>query len=107
MYKSSDELIDNIFLSYEKILKRLKLQNIKTKSGNEITHMDLRYAITVMEKKHSNCRWKSIRIKSKRHYILYEGYLWLLFVYFQNEKSQIDADIYFFETRISELESFF
>ena len=57
-----------------------------------------------MNKKHPNCRWKSQRIKSKRYYILYEGYLWLLHVYFQNEKAVIDADIYFFETRIGEYE---
>ena len=39
------------------------------------------------------------------YYIVYEGYLWLLHVYFQNEKKQIDADIYFFETRIKEYEN--
>lgn len=27
-----------------------------------------------------------------------------MYVYFQNEKNQIDADIYFFETRIKEYE---
>ena len=42
MKTSSDEFIDNIFLSYDKILKRLKLQNVKTKSGKEVTHKDLR-----------------------------------------------------------------
>ena len=104
MYNDSSEYVDSVFLSYEKILEKFKLQNIRTKSGNEISHMDLRYAVKVMEKKHPTCRWKSQRIKSKRYYILYEGYLWLLHVYFQNEKSVIDADIYFFETRIGEYE---
>lgn len=104
MYYSSEEFTDRIYLSYEKILKRFELLDIKTKSGNTISHMDLRYAIKVMVKKHPTCRWKSKRIKSKRYYILFEGYLWLLHVYFQKEKSLIDADIYFFETRIKEYE---
>ena len=42
MKTSSDEFIDNIFLSYDKILAKLKLQNVKTKSGKEVTHKDLR-----------------------------------------------------------------
>ncbi len=104
MYNSSDEFIDSIFLSYEKILTRLKLLDIKTKMGQEITHHDLRQAVNIMEKKHPNCRWKSVRLKSKRHFVLYEGFLWLVFVYFQTEKSIIDADIYFFENRILEYE---
>lgn len=105
MYKNSEEFTDNIYLSYDKILKRLKLQNIKTKSGKEITHKDLRLAIDIMLKKHPTCRWQSQKIRSKMYYIVYEGYLWLLHVYFQNEKKQIDADIYFFETRIKEYEN--
>ena len=36
---------DEFFLSYNKILKRLKLLNLKTKKGNDITHQDLRYSI--------------------------------------------------------------
>lgn len=95
---------DEFFLSYNKILKRLKLLNLKTKKGNDITHQDLRYAIEVMEKKHPNCRWKSEKIKSKRYYILIEGFYWLIYVYFQNEKKQIDADIDFFLLRIKQYE---
>lgn len=94
--------LDDVFLSYKKILKRLKLLGIKTKKGNEITHKDLRYAIQIMEKKHSSCRWKSEKLKSKRHYILIEGFYWLIYVYFQNEKNQIDADIEFFLLRIKQ-----
>lgn len=47
-----DEL-DNIFMSYEKILRRLKLIGIKTKGGKEISHKDLRYAVSIMLKKTS------------------------------------------------------
>lgn len=96
--------LDKIFLSYDKILERFKIQNIKTKNGNEVTHKDLRYAISIMVKKHPTCRWKSEKIKSKRHYILIEGYYWLMYVYFQKEKKQIDADIDFFEFRIKQYE---
>lgn len=96
---SSDEL-DNVFLSYDKILIRLKYQNVKTKDGNEITHKDLRKAITIMQKKHKKSRWKSEKVKSKNSYILIEGYYWLVYVYFNNEKTLIDADIDFFEERI-------
>ncbi len=95
---------DKIFLSYEKILFRLKTLNIKTKNGKEITHKDLRKAISVMIHKHPSCRWKAEKVRSKYHFILYEGYLWLIYVYFQSEKSQIDADINFFELRIKEYE---
>ena len=77
MKTNSDEFIDNIFLSYNKILAKLKLQNVKTKSGKEVTHKDLRIAINIMVKKHPTCRWQSQKIKSKRYYIIYEGYLWL------------------------------
>lgn len=96
---SSDKL-DEIFLSYDKILFRLNIQKIKTKTGKEITHKDLRYAIQVMQRKHKNCRWKSEKIRSRNSFILIEGYYWLLDVYFNNEKKLIDADIEFFEERI-------
>lgn len=94
--------LDDVFLSYKKILKRLKLLGIKTKNENEITHKDLRYAIQIMEKKHPSCRWKSEKLRSKRYYILIEGFYWLIYVYFQYEKSQIDADIDFFLLRIKQ-----
>ena len=103
MYNSED-LKDKVYLSYDKILKKFELLNIKTKSGKKIESVDLRQAIKIMLKKHPSCRWQSVRIKSKIHFIVYEGYLWLMYVYFQYEKLQIDADIYFFETRIKEYE---
>ena len=96
--------LDNVFLSYKKILKRLKLLNITTKNGNEITQKDLRKAISIMNKKHQSCRWQSEKLRSKRYYILIEGFYWLIYVYFQKEKSQIDADIDFFELRIKQYE---
>jgi hypothetical protein len=37
--------------------------NLKTKKGKDITYQDLRYAIDVMVKKHSTCRWKSIKLR--------------------------------------------
>lgn len=100
----SQNQLDNIFLSYNKILKRLKTNNVTTKNNNEITHKDLRLAVSTMLKKHPNCRWQSDKIKSKRYFILIEGYLWIRYVYFQKEKSLIDADIKFFENRIKEYE---
>ena len=80
--RSSDEFIDNIYLTYDKILLKLKLLGIKTKNGKEITHTDLRQAGLIMLKKHSTCRWRSTKIKSKHYFILYEGFLWLVYVYF-------------------------
>jgi len=95
---------DDIFLSYNKILQRLNLLNKKTKHGKEITHKDLRDAIKIMLKKHPTCRWRSQKYKSKRYYILIEGFYWLISVYFQTEKKQIDADIEFFLNRIKQYE---
>ena len=100
----SDNSLDDVFLSYKKILLRLKMLNVKTKNGNEITHKDLRKAITIMNKKHPNCRWQSQKLKNKRYFILMEGFYWLIYVYFQKEKKQIDADIDFFELRIKQYE---
>lgn len=96
--------MDEVFLSYNKILKRLFLLGKRTKGGKEISHKDLRYAIDIMLKKHPTCRWRSIKIRSKRYYIVIEGFYWLVSVYFQNEKKQIDADIEFFLLRISQYE---
>ena len=98
--QDSETELDKIFLSYNKILKRLNNQGYKTKSGKEIKHKDLCYAIDFMIKKHPYCRWRSEKINSKRYYILIEGYYWLIKVFFQNEKKLIDADINFFEMRI-------
>ncbi len=97
-------LYDKVFLSYDKILELFRINNITTKHGKEITHADLLKAITVIERKHPKCRWKSEKIRSKRHYILIEGYYWLVYVYFQKGKKQIDADIDFFIERIKQYE---
>lgn len=102
MYKDSQSELDKIFMSYNKILLKFKAFNIKTKNGKEITHKDLRKAISVMIKKHPSCRWQSEKIRSRKYYILFEGYLWLMYVYFQSEKNQIDSDIDFFKMRINE-----
>ena len=53
-----------------------------------------------MLEKHPTCRWRSEKIRSRKYFILIEGYYWLLNVYFQKEKALIDADINFFEDRI-------
>lgn len=104
MWTSSDAELDNIFLSYNKILRRFYLLGKTTKNGKEITHADLRKAVDVMLKKHPTCRWRSIKIRSKRYYILIEGFYWLLSVYFQKEKKPIDADVEFFQLRINQYE---
>lgn len=98
--RDSESELDKIFLSYNKILRKLKQQGIKTKNNKEITHKDLRKAIFVMLKKHPTCRWQSDKVNSRRYYILIEGYYWLVNVFFQNEKNLIDADIDFFKMRI-------
>lgn len=102
----SEKELDRIFLSYNKILKKFKLNGIKTKNRNEITHKDLRKAILVMQEKHPSCRWKSNKVKSRKFYILDEGYWWLVEVFFQNDKKLIDADIEFFKNRIKMYEDF-
>ena len=100
----SQKELDNIFLSYNKILKRLNISNITTKNDTEITHKDLRLAISTMLRKHPSCRWRSNKIRSRKYFIIDEGYLWIRYVYFQKEESLIDADIKFFETRIKQYE---
>lgn len=57
-----------------------------------------------MLKKHPTCRWRSEKVRSRKYFVLIEGYYWLLNVYFQKEKSLTDADIDFFENRISQYE---
>lgn len=104
MYRDSEQALESIFVSYNKILKRFKLLGVTTKCGKEITHEDLRKAVGVMLKKHPTCRWRSERLKSKKYFILDEGYVWLLQVYFNKEKSLIDADVEFFEDRIKQYE---
>lgn len=104
MITDSEKELEKIFLSYNKILEKLKLQNIKTKKNKEITHKDLRQAINIMKSKHPKCRWKCKKNNGKRYYVLIEGYYWLIFVYFNNEKKLIDADIDFFTSRIKQYE---
>lgn len=96
--------LDKIYMSYNKILKLFNILNMKIKNGKEITHADLRQAVSIMLKKHPTCRWKTTKYNSRRYIILYEGFLWLRYVYFQNDAKQIDADILFFENRIKEYE---
>lgn len=104
MYRDSEHALESIFVSYNKILKRFKLLGVTTKCGKEITHEDLRKAVNVMLKKHPTCRWRSEKVKSRKYFILDEGYVWLLQVYFQKEKSLTDADVEFFEDRIKQYE---
>ena len=104
MRRDSEQAFDSIFLSYNKILKRFKLIGVTTKCGKEITHGDLRKAVNVMLKKHPTCRWRSEKVKSRKYFILVEGYYWIKFVYFEKEKSLIDADVEFFEDRIKQYE---
>lgn len=106
MWRDSEQALDNIFLSYDKILKRLQLLGITTKHGKEVKHVDLRKAVDVMLKKHPTCRWRSEKVRSRKYLILIEGYEWIKRVYFEKEKSLIDADIDFFETRIKLYEDF-
>ena len=104
MYTDSQQILDSIFLSYNKILNRLQALGITTKHGKEISHMDLRKAIDVMVEKHPTCRWRSEKIRSRKYFVLVEGYYWLTQVYFQKEKSLIDTDIDFFKLRIKQYE---
>ena len=106
MWRDSEQILDNIFLSYDKILKRLQLLGITTKHGKEVKHVDLRKAVDVMLKKHPTCRWRSEKVRSRKYFILVEGYEWIKYVYFEKEKSLIDADVEFFETRIKLYEDF-
>lgn len=77
MYTDSEQFLDSIFLSYNKILNRLHALGITTKHGKEISHMDLRKAIDVMIKKHPICRRRSEKIRSKKYFVLIEGYYWM------------------------------
>lgn len=104
MYTDSQQILDSIFLSYNKILMRLHNLGLTTKHGKEISHMDLIKAIDVMVEKHPTCRWRSEKIRSRKYFVLIEGYYWLTQVYFQTEKSLIDADIEFFKLRIKQYE---
>ena len=56
MWRDSEQALDSIFSSYDKILIRFKLFRVTTKNGKEISHTDLRKSINVMLKKHPTCR---------------------------------------------------
>lgn len=105
MYTDSQQILDSIFLSYNKILNRLHALGITTKHGKEISHMDLRKAIDVMVGKHHTCRWRSKKIRSRKYFVLIEGYYWLTQVYFQKEKSLIDTDIDFLTLELNNMKS--
>lgn len=106
MVTDSQTELEKIFMSYNTVLYKLNLMELKTKGGKEITHKDLRQAATIMNKKHPTCRWKQQKYKfnKNKNYILIEGFYWLIYVYFQKEKSIVDADIDFFITRIKQYE---
>lgn len=106
MITDSQTELEKIFMSYDRVLYKLNLIGIKTKGGKEITHKDLRQAVTIMNKKHPTCRWKQrkYRFKKNKNYILVEGFYWLIYVYFQTEKNIVDADIEFFNIRIGQYE---
>ena len=59
-----------------------------------------------MLKKHPTCRWRSEKVRSRKYFILVEGYDRIKFVCFEKEKSLIDANVEFFETRIKLYEDF-
>jgi len=99
---NSEAFFDSIVLSYKKILIKFEQLDIKTKNNKSVTDNDLRRAISIMIKKHPTCRWKSSKLKNNKNYILAEGYLWLINVYFQKEKTLMEADIEFFLKRIKE-----
>lgn len=98
------EELENVFLSYNRIIEKLNSENVTTKTGNVITHKDLRQAVEVMLKEHYECRWRSEKVKNKKYLILIEGYYWIKYVYFSKEKSMYDADIKFFKDRIKQYE---
>lgn len=102
MVRDSENENNKIYLSYKKILNLLNIQNIKTSMNKDIDYKILLQAIRIMEKKHPICRWRQIRAKDNKHYILIEGFYWLSFVYFQHSQKQIDAAIDFFKLRISQ-----
>ena len=69
--RDSETELDKIFLSYNKILTRLNIKGYKTKNGKEITHKDLRKAISVMQEKHPTCRWRTNNILLLKYNIFY------------------------------------
>ena len=72
MKMDSEQVLDSIFLSYNKILKRFQLLGVTTKYGKEITHKDLRKTIEVMLKKNPTCRWRSKKVRSRKYLVFEE-----------------------------------
>lgn len=98
---NSEDIRKLIFMNYKEILEDFQKRKMKTKRGAEISHTDLRYAIQVMNEKHSSCRWQSEKIKKRYYYIQYEGVIWLREVYFSDYESKlIDKDVVWFRNRI-------
>lgn len=98
---SSEDIRKLIFMNYKEILEDFQKRKMKTKKGAKISHTDLRYAIQVMNEKHSSCRWQSEKIKKRYYYIQYEGVIWLREVYFSGYESKlIDKDVVWFRNRI-------
>ena len=58
MWRESEQILDSIFLLYNKILIRLQLLGITTKHGKEVKYVDLRKAVDVMLKKQPTSRWR-------------------------------------------------
>ena len=68
MYVDSEQMLDSVFLSYDKTLKKLHLSRLTTKQGKEITELDLRKAIDVMLE---NIRLVDGEVKNKKQKIFY------------------------------------
>lgn len=95
---------EQFYISYRRALQKINQLNIKTRTNKEIKYNNLVRAINIMDEKHHKCRWKFKKYDSGKKYILKEGYYWLIYVFFQNDKKMIDADIEFFEIRIKQYE---
>ena len=100
----SEKSLEQIYLSFNKILTKLEQLNKKTSSGKEITPKVLRKALNIMQKYHANCRW--IFKMQNKNCVLAEGVNWLVSVYFQNDYNLIDADIKFFIEIIKQYEQY-
>ncbi len=97
MLRSSEQALDSIFLSYNKILNKLHNLGLTTKYEKEISHVDLRKSYRGYVKKNIQLVDGEVKkVRSRKYFVLIEGYYWLLNVYFQKEKSLTDADIDFF-----------
>ncbi len=66
MYTDSQQILDSIFLSYNKILIRLHNLGLTTKHGKEISPYGFKKAIEVMIEKHQHEKWRSEKIRSRK-----------------------------------------